>query len=532
MFGPKCLAQRRLLEFMHDPPRIRYRQFCIFPAQVKLASPPFDWYRQEMRAVVGSIAGSDLCAPQRQVRVMADRPDVTRSFGAFIARTQWDQLPEQVRHEAKRSLLNFISTALAGCREDAVEMTLASLAAFSGPRQATVIGRTERIDALSAAFLNAASGNVFDFDDTHLRTVIHPTAPVAPALFALAELRRVSGRDLLLAFALGVEIECRIGNAISPEHYGRGWHITSTCGCLGAAAGAGKLLGLDAEQLVSALGAAATQTGGLVECLGTPTKSLSVGNASRNGLWSALLAERGFRGPLAPIEGRQGYLNALAPSSVDWSALIDGLGDTWELQKNTYKPYPAGIVVHPAIDAALMLRQEQAIAPETITRIVVRGHPLLAARTDRPDVMTGREAQVSVQHSVAAALHFGEVGLAQYTDACVRDPAVLALRSRVEVEQDDGIAVEAASVRIRTANGAEHAMTVPAARGSLARPMTDDDVEKKLRTLAAGWCPGHDIQPLIDAVWALDQADDAGSLLRFTSPSGAGPVSRLLPRHE
>jgi 2-methylcitrate dehydratase PrpD len=450
---------------------------------------------------------------------MVDRPDVTRSFGAFVAGTQWDQLPGPVRHEAKRSLLNFIATALAGCREDAVETTLASLAAFSGPQQATVIGRTERIDALSAAFLNAASANVFDFDDTHLLTVIHPTAPVAPALFALAELRCVSGPDLLLAFALGVEIECRIGNAISPEHYGRGWHITSTCGCLGAAAAAGKLLGLDADRMVWALGAAATQTGGLVECLGTPAKSLSVGNAARNGLWSALLAERGFRGPPAPIEGRQGYLNALAPSSIDWSALIDGLGDTWELQKNTYKPYPAGIVVHPAIDAALMLRQEFAIVPESITRIVVRGHPLLAARADRPQVMTGREAQVSVQHSVAAALHFGEVGLAQYTDACVRNPAVLALRARVEVEQDDGMAVASAIVRIWTTDGMQHEMAVRTARGSLARPLSDRAIEEKLRTLAAGWCPGHDVEPLIDAVWSLDRSDDAGSLLHLTTPN-------------
>ena len=450
---------------------------------------------------------------------MVDRPDVTKSFAAFIAGAQWERLPEPVRHEGKRSLLNFIATALAGCREDAVEMTLASLAAFSGPRQATVIGRTERIDALSAAFLNAASGNVFDFDDTHLGTVIHPTAPVAPALFALAELRRVSGRDLLLAFALGVEIECRIGNAISPEHYGRGWHITSTCGSLGAAAAAGKLLGLDAGRMVWALGAAATQTGGLVECLGTPAKSLSVGNAARNGLWSALLAEAGFSGPTAPLEGRQGYLNALAPSSVDWSALSDGLGETWELQKNTYKPYPAGIVVHPVIDAALALREDRSIAPETITRIVVRGHPLLAARTDRPHVMTGREAQVSVQHSVAAALHFGEVGLTQYTDACVREPAVLALRARVDVEQDASIAVEAASVRISTTDGTEHAITVPAARGSLARPMSDRDIEAKLRTLAAGWCPSHDVRPLIDAVWALDRADDAGALLRLATPN-------------
>lgn len=444
---------------------------------------------------------------------------ITRTFSRFIVDATWDQLPERVRHEAKRSILNFVAAALAGCHEDAVQHTLASLRAFSQVAQATVIGRTERVDALSAAFLNAASGNVFDFDDTHLRTVIHPTAPVAPALLALAELRPVTGRDLLLAFALGVEIECRVGNAISPEHYARGWHITSTCGCLGAAAAAGKLLSLDADRMIWAIGASATQTGGLVECLGTPAKSLSVGNAARNGLWSALLAECGFKGPPAPLEGHQGYFNALAPSAPDWSALTHGLGETWELLQNTYKPYPAGIVVHPVIDAALALRQQHAPVPEAIERIVVRGHPLLAARTDRPHVTTGREAQVSVQHSVAAALLFGEAALAQYTDSCVRDPAVLALRAKVEVEQDASMAVEAAAVRIEMKDGAVRSLVVPAARGSLARPLSDHEIEEKLRALAAGWCSTHNVQPLIDAVWALDGAEDAAALLRFTVPN-------------
>ena len=451
---------------------------------------------------------------------MSPPTDLTRTFGNFIASTQWDQLPDRVRHEAKRSILNFVATAFSGCREDAVEQTLASLLAFSRGGQATVIGRTERLDALSAAFLNAASGNVFDFDDTHLRTVIHPTAPVAPALFALAELRSVSGRELLLAFTLGVEIECRIGNAISPEHYGRGWHITSTCGCFGAAAAAGKMLSLDAERMVWALGGAATQTSGLVECLGTATKSLSVGNAARNGLWSALLAEKGFRGPAAPLEGRQGYFNALAPSAPNWSALTHGLGDTWELLENAYKPYPGGIVIHPVIDAALALREKHAPASEAIARILVRGHPLLAARTDRPHVTTGREAQVSVQHSVAAALLFGKAGLDQYTDVCVLDPAVLALRAKIEVEQDPSIAVQGASVCIKMKAGETYTPTVAAARGSLQRPLTDREIEEKLRVLAAGW-RAEDVQPIIDAVWNLDRSEDAGAFLRLTVPRGS-----------
>jgi 2-methylcitrate dehydratase PrpD len=332
-------------------------------------------------------------------------------------------------------------------------------------------------------------------------------------------MRPISGRNLLLAFALGVEIECRLGNAISPEHYTRGWHITSTCGTLGAAVASGKLLSLDTERTIWAIGAAATQTGGLVECLGTPTKSLSVGNAARSGLWSALLAERGFSGPPAPIEGRQGFLSALAPSVIDWSALTDRLGDTWELLKNTYKPYPGGIVVHPAIDAALALRDEPGFTIDSIERIVVRGHPMLAARADRPNVTTGREAQVSAQHSVAAALLFGEASLAQYTDACVRDPAVLALRAKINVERDETIDIAAATLHMRAKDGASRVVTVPAARGSLARPLTDREIENKLRLLAASWCTSHDIQPLIDAIWALDRADDASLAVRLAVPA-------------
>ena len=191
---------------------------------------------------------------------MTGPSDVTRTLSDFVCGARWEQLPDAVRHEGKRSILNFIATALAGCREDAIEHTLASLMMFSKGGQATVIGRAERVDALSASFLNAASGNVFDFDDTHLRTVIHPTAPVAPALFALAEMRPVSGRNLLLAFALGVEIECRLGNAVSPWHYQRGWHITSTCGVFGAAAACARAMGLDATRTAWAQAAAAANT--------------------------------------------------------------------------------------------------------------------------------------------------------------------------------------------------------------------------------------------------------------------------------
>src|SRR6202040_1778758 len=324
---------------------------------------------------------------------MSNKPGVTEGLARHVVATRWQDIPSQVRHQAKRSLINFFAVTLAGCRSGPVEIALRSLADFSGGRQVTVIGRTERLDALSAAFLNAACANVDDFCDTHVATVIHPTAPVAAALLAYAEWRQASGPDLLLALILGNEVQARIGLAMSPSHYERGWHITSTCGVFGAAAGSGKLAALGERQMVWALGNAATQSAGLCECLGTPAKSVSVGNAARNGLWSALLAEKGFDGPAEPLAGSQGFYRALV-EEADLSHITDGWGESWAIMATCYKPYPCGFVIHPVLDCVLDWRREN---PTTnVTRVVVRGNPLLSVRADRPDIATGRESLVTV----------------------------------------------------------------------------------------------------------------------------------------
>jgi 2-methylcitrate dehydratase PrpD len=446
---------------------------------------------------------------------MLNNPGVTESLGQHVVATRWENIPSQVRHQAKRSLINFFAVTLAGCRSGPIEIALRSLAEFSGGRQITVIGRAERLDALSAAFLNAACANVDDFCDTHTPTVIHPTAPVAAGLLAYAELRQTTGPDLLLALILGNEVQARIGLAMSPSHYARGWHITSTCGVFGTAAGSGKLAALNQRQMVWALGIAATQSAGLCECLGTAAKSVSVGNAARNGLWSALLAEQGIDGPPEPLAGVQGFYHALA-ETPDLSCITDGWGERWEIMATSYKPYPCGFVIHPVLDCVLEWRRDNPTAE--VTRVVVRGHPLLAVRTDRPDISTGREAQVSVQHAVAAALVTGKAGLDQFTDACVRDPKVASLRSKVEVLRDEGFSTIAAAVDITTADGNIHKLAQAAARGSDVNPLSDDDLEDKLRMLAAGWDPHWDATPLIDAIWTLDKAADASKLASLATP--------------
>jgi 2-methylcitrate dehydratase PrpD len=440
---------------------------------------------------------------------------VTQSLAHHIVATQWDDVPSQARHQAKRSLINFFAVALAGCRSRPIEIALRSLAEFSGGKSVAVIGRPERMDALSAAFLNAAGANVDDFCDTHTPTVIHPTAPVAAALLSCAGLRQVRGNDLLLALVLGNEAEARIGLAMSPSHYNRGWHITSTCGVFGAAAACGKLAGLGEDQMLWALGLAATQSAGLCECLGTPAKSVSVGNAARNGLWSALLAEKGYDGPAEPLAGVQGFYHALV-EKPDLSRITEGWGESWQIMATSYKPYPCGFVIHPVLDCVLDWRREHPAADAA--RVVVCGNPLLSVRADRPDVSTGREAQVSVQHAVAAALVTGQAGLDQFTDACVRDGEVLKMRRKVEVLRDERFSTVAAAVEITTTDGKTFHREQSNARGSDANPLSDSDLEAKLRVAAAGWDPRYDAAPLIDAIWTIEKTADVSKLISLTAP--------------
>src|SRR3954465_906665 len=239
--------------------------------------------------------------------------DTTRRLARFIVESHWRDIPKPVRHEAKRSILNWLRPALRGRHHPAVDIAISALREFSGPQQATVLGRRERLDILTAAVINGISSNVLDFDDTHLRTVIHPTVPVAAALTALSEHTPMTGAQFLHAFILGVEAECRIGNAVTPEHYNIGWHITSTCGVFGAAAACGKLLKLNEQQMTWALGIAATQASGLTNVHGSMSKCFNMGHAARCGLAAALLAQRNFTSSERGIEAPRGFAHVLSP---------------------------------------------------------------------------------------------------------------------------------------------------------------------------------------------------------------------------
>ncbi|SDH76493.1 MULTISPECIES: MmgE/PrpD family protein [Bradyrhizobium] len=432
------------------------------------------------------------------------------TFADFVAGTVWEDVTAQ-DHEAKRSILNFFATALGSSRDPAVAVALKTLLPFSGAATSAIIGRPERLDAMGAAFVNAISANLLDFDDTHLDTIIHPAAPVAAPVLALAQARGFSGQAVLTAFILGVEVECRVGNAVSPGHYARGWHITSTCGVFGAAAACAKLLGLSVQQISNAIGIAASQSAGVVENLPSAAKNVSVGNAARNGLFAALLASNGYSASPKAIEGPLGWARAMG-DAPDLAKLTDGLGKSWEIAKNTYKPYPAGIVFHAVIDACFKLRAQLDGRIDYIASISVRGSALLLARGDRP-VRNERDARVSIHHCVACALLLGAAGVTEFSETTVSRPDIISLRRKVKAVLDASLPDGAARVTIHLASGETFDEIVMAAKGSLEDPLTDRDIEAKLRECARLGGTDWDIERVIDRVWNLDTLADVSGLM-------------------
>jgi 2-methylcitrate dehydratase PrpD len=431
-------------------------------------------------------------------------------LGNFVAAATWPDVAAQ-SHEAKRSILNFFATAVGSAFDPAVTSALRTLSSFSGAATSAIIGRPERFDALAAAFINAVSANLLDFDDTHLETIIHPTAPVAAPVLALAEARGICGCDVLTAFILGVEVECRIGNAVSPAHYARGWHITSTCGVFGAAAACARLLGLPADGIKNAIGLAASQSAGVVENLPTPARNVSVGNAARNGLFAALLAAEGYSASARAIEGPLGWARAMG-DEPDLGRLLAGLGQSWEIAKNTYKPYPAGIVFHAVIDACFKLRARLDQRLGEIASVTVQGSALFLARGDRP-VHNERDARVSIHHCVACGLLLGEAGVSEFSTAMVFRPDIVALRQKVRAQLDASLREGAARVSILLASGEILSETVMDARGSLADPLSDLDIEAKLldgsRLSGTAW----NVNVIIEEVWRLDEVADLSRLM-------------------
>jgi 2-methylcitrate dehydratase PrpD len=443
--------------------------------------------------------------------------EVTRTLARYIVNADARSLPTDAKREGVRSIVNWIGCAVGAARHEAVASALAALLPFAGPPQASVFGRNDKTDILHAALINGISSHVFDFDDTHLPTIIHPSGPVASALFALAEYRTISGAELLHAFVLGVEAECRIGNAVYPNHYDQGWHITGTCGVFGSAAACGRVLGLSEQQMTWALGIAGTQSAGLREMFGTYAKSMHPGLAAKNGLMSALLAAKNFTSSNQVLEAKRGFANVLS-SKQDYARITEGLGKTFEITLNSYKPFACGVVIHPALDACIQLKREYDLTGNEVEAVTLSVAPLVLELTGKRTPQVGLEGKFSIFHSTAAALIFGAAGEKQYSDECVRDPKVVALRGRVEAVVDPKKRDDEVHVTIRLKDGRVLEKYIEHAIGSRERPMTNDDLSEKFHDLADDILGREQGARLLDTAWSLESLSDAAAICRLGTP--------------
>jgi 2-methylcitrate dehydratase PrpD len=440
--------------------------------------------------------------------------DVTRTLARYVVAAKYDDLPLNVRKEGVRTLLNWVGVAIGGSHHPTVDIAASALGPFSGPPQASLLGRRERFDIMNAAFINGVSSHIFDYDDTHLKTIIHPAGPVASAILAISELQPVSGKDFLNALVLGVETECRIGNAVYPNHYDAGWHITGTAGVFGGAAAAGKLLGLNEQQMVWALGLAASQPVGLRESFGSMNKSFNPGRAASNGIFAALLASKNYTSSDGMIEAKRGWANTIS-TKQDYKEITEGLGQRYEAALNTYKPFACGIVLHPAIDAAIQLRNENKLTADQIERVDLKVHPLVLELTGKKTPREGLEGKFSIYHAVAIALIEGAGGEKQFSDRAVSDPAVVALRSKVIPVVTPGIEPAQVDMTIVLKDGRTLNRFIQHAVGSLDVPMSDKALEVKFADLADGILPAPTIRQAMDLCWNVETLANAADIARM-----------------
>jgi 2-methylcitrate dehydratase PrpD len=448
----------------------------------------------------------------------------TKALASYVVSGRIEDIPNDVQHEARRAILNYVGCALGGSPHPAVDNTIRALGACFGPPTASVLGRSERMDPLHASLLNGISSHVHDYDDTTPKNYIHPTSPVASALFAYASVHPVSGRDFMEAFIFGFEAESRIGNAVYPAHYDVGWHITGTAGVFGAATAIGKLMKLPLQEMIWCIGLAATQAAGLREMFGSMAKALHPGRAAQNGYASALLAQSGFTAGEHSLEGARGFA-AVQAASYDLSKITTALGIDFDLRENTYKPFPCGIVNHPTIDGCIELHRQHHLVPEQIASVRLRVAPLVKDLCNQQNITRGLQGKFSVYHGAAIGLVRGKAGLLEYSDETVNDRHVRRVREATTAIGDPSVTEDQARIEVVLTDGRVLSHFVEKSLGNIHKPMTDRQLDEKFREQAVLALPKEQVENVIAMCWRVDELPDAGALVRAAVPVAA-PAGR------
>ena len=433
---------------------------------------------------------------------------LTAALAERISGLRLADMPPAALTVAKQCVMDWIGVALAGRNEPLVRILIDEVAPADDPAGVSILGHGRRARPDDAVLINGAMGHALDFDDV-IMPMGHPTVPVAPVVFALAEQRGVNGAAALEAFIAGVETECRIARLLGPSHYARGWHTTATTGTFGAAAAAARLLGVEGAALTHAFGLAGTQAAGLKSCFGTMSKPLHPGKAAQNGLLAARLAARGFTSDADILASDQGFVAtqsttadpaaALAPRETPW--VVDAL----------FKYHAACYLTHDSIEAANQLRADEHVTPDSIEAVTVKvpaGH-LGVCNIASP--ATGLECKFSLRMTTALALSGEDTFQEQlFSDATARRPDLVALRERVTI--DPSQTGRGCVVTVRLKDGRELART-----GDVSQPLRDlatqqAKLERKFRHLATPALGEAGVEEAITLCRTLETQSDLGRL--------------------
>jgi 2-methylcitrate dehydratase PrpD len=439
--------------------------------------------------------------------------NVTRDLGAFLASFSFDDLPPAAVREGRRGVLDWMGCALAGSRHPTVGTLLSVLRDIGSAPSVTVFGSSARLGLLDGPIANGQMGHVLDFDDTHMGgVVLHASSAILPALFALCERQVVAGRDLIAAYTAGFEAGVRAGQG-APGHHSGGWHLTGTLGTIAAAAASAKLLRLDAQGHVHALGIAATQAAGMQQNRGTMCKSLHAGKAASNGLLAALLAERGFDSSDEILEGKRGFCRIYSDSERT-DLILAELGRRWEITHNGHKPYACGVVLHPTIDAMIGLA-DHGILADDVAVVELEVNPLAVSITGVSDPKTGLKSKFSLSHTAAVAFLDRAGGIPQYSDERARAPDVVAFRDKVTVRTNNELKVDQANGVIVTSTGERFEHRVASATGTRGNPMSDDAIERKFLSNAEPVLGRERAGKVRDLVGDLENVNDVRALIEL-----------------
>ncbi len=441
----------------------------------------------------------------------------TQRLARFIAETTYPDLPEAVTGHIKLCILDWLGVALAGTAEPASQAIVQLVKDLGGREESTVIGDSYRSSCVNAALANGVTGHAAELDDIHEASVIHPGAPVIPAALAVAERAGASGEELIAAVTVGYEVGIRVAMAVMPSHY-EFWHPTGTCGTFGAAAAAGRLLGLDEGAMRHALGVAGTGASGLIESFGSMGKPFNAGRAARDGVMAVLLAERGFTGPKSILDAAKGYPSATSVQP-DLEEIVDALGHRYEAANTIFKRHACCGHTHGAIDAVIYLMNENDLDHRDITEITVGTYPIaveVVGGNYSPG--TSAEAKFSLPYCVAAAATHGSASLDAFTVEEIANPEIRELMGRVKVHVSEELAearLGCAKVAIQTKAAEVFNMRVDVPKGYPENPLTSAELKGKFRELSRAALTAGRIRELEKTVDALEEVGDVRELTVF-----------------